>query len=422
MTYDDDRIVTVLGAGPGDPSLLTVAASRALREADLIVGARRLLDDCLPCSCDACLVPETSPERIVSTLADDDSWLSACVVMSGDVGLFSGARLLPDRLRDALPGCEVRVLPGVSSAQMLAARLEVPWQNWTFASAHGVSCDVAALVREAPGPVFLVTGGAGTRAHELCARLVEAGLDEAFVSVGERLSYPDERVVSGAAEELAREEFSPLAAMLVELPPKRAASEPWPWVTPGIPDERFARGDVPMTKQEVRAVALAKLRVAPDDVVYDIGAGTGSVSVELGLLASRGQVFAVERDPAACGLIRRNAQAFGLANLTVVEGRAPAALDDLPAPDAAFVGGTAGGLEDILACLLRANPQVRVVVTCVTLETLAQATALLASPDFEGFEACQVSVARSDEAGAYHLMRAQNPVFVVSARGRGTAL
>ena len=410
--------------GAGDADTLTLGGLRALEGADVVVGSARMLE-ALPATARARRACAVTPAQIADALGEAP-WERAAVVMSGDVGLFSGARGLPERLEAAFPGCEVRLVPGVSSAQLLAARLRVPWQGWRMASAHGVDCDVCALA-SCGAPAFLVTGGA-TRAQDLCARLVRAGMGQVRACVGERLGYPDERVVAGSVSEFARERFDSLSVLLLNpqaAPGAAMLARRWPYTTQGIADEEFVRGEAPMTKQEVRAVALAKLRVAASDVVYDVGAGTGSVSVELARAASCGHVYAVEREPAAADLARANAERFGAANLTVVEGEAPEALAGLPTPAAAFVGGTAGRLADVLAALRAANPRVRVACTCVTLETLAQATSLLAAGGWEGFEACEVSVARTREVGGYHMMRGANPVFVVSARGRapeGTAL
>ena len=174
-----------------------------------------------------------------------------------------------------------------------------------------------------------------------------------------------------------------------------------------------------MTKQEVRAVALAKLRLTATDTVWDVGAGTGSVSIEAALVARAGSVWAVERNAAGVRLIRENADAFGCGNVHAVPGVAPEALAKLPVPDAVFVGGSAGELPSIVEAALEKNSQVRLCVPCVTVETLTEACALLSGSRFKGFEACQVSAARAEAVGSYHLMKAQNPVFLVSARGAG---
>lgn len=417
------RKVTIIGAGPGNPDLLSRAALDAIDIADVVIGAHRALVGIdVPPDVVRCELVKTAD--IVAALTDAASWQRAVVVMTGDVGLFSGAR----RLVEALSGdaqVAVRVIPGISSASYLAARLARPWQNWRFASAHGVACDIVAEAERA-GELFLATSG-GEDPSRLSGELVQAGFGDARVTVAERLSYPDERITCATASEIAGQTFDDLNVMLIEFAgcvgspagASRAASSRWPYASSGIPDELFIRGDVPMTKQEVRAVALAKLRLTATDTVWDVGAGTGSVSIEAALVARAGSVWAVERNAAGVRLIRENADAFGCGNVHAVPGVAPEALAKLPVPDAVFVGGSAGELPSIVEAALEKNSQVRLCVPCVTVETLTEACALLSGSRFKGFEACQVSAARAEAVGSHHLMKAQNPVFLVSARGAG---
>lgn len=408
------RKVTIIGTGPGNPDLLSRAALDAIDIADVVIGAHRALAGIdVPPDVVRCELVKTAD--IVAELTDPASWQRAVVVMTGDVGLFSGAR----RLVEALSGdaqVDVRVIPGISSASYLAARLARPWQDWRFASAHGVACDIAAEAERA-GELFLVTSG-GEDPSRLSGELVQASFGDARVTVAERLSYPDERITCATASEIAGQTFDDLNVMLIEFA-GGAASSRWPYASSGIPDELFIRGDVPMTKQEVRAVALAKLRLTATDTVWDVGAGTGSVSIEAALVARAGSVWAVERNAAGVRLIRENADAFGCGNVHAVPGVAPEALAKLPVPDAVFVGGSAGELPSIVEAALEKNSQVRLCVPCVTVETLTEACALLSSSRFKGFEACQVSAARAEAVGSHHLMKAQNPVFLVSARGAG---
>lgn len=417
------RKVTIIGAGPGNPDLLSRAALDAIDIADVVIGAHRALVGIdVPPDVVRCELVKTAD--IVAALTDAASWQRAVVVMTGDVGLFSGAR----RLVEALSGdaqVDVRVVPGISSASYLAARLARPWQDWRFASAHGVACDIVAEAERA-GELFLATSG-GEDPSRLSGELVQAGFWDARVTVAERLSYPDERITCATASEIAGQTFDDLNVMLIEFAggagspagASRAASSRWPYASSGIPDELFIRGDVPMTKQEVRAVALAKLRLTATDTVWDVGAGTGSVSIEAALVARAGSVWAVERNAAGVRLIRENADAFGCGNVHAVPGVAPEALAKLPVPDAVFVGGSAGELPSIVEAALEKNSQVRLCVPCVTVETLTEACALLSGSRFKGFEACQVSAARAEAVGSHHLMKAQNPVFLVSARGAG---
>ena len=419
------RKVTIIGAGPGNPDLLSRAALDAIDIADVVIGAHRALAGIdVPPDVVRCELVKTAD--IVAALTDAASWQRAVVVMTGDVGLFSGAR----RLVEALSGnaqVDVRVIPGISSASYLAARLARPWQDWRFASAHGVACDIVAEAERA-GELFLVTSG-GEDPSRLSGELVQAGFGDARVTVAERLSYPNERITCATASEIAGQTFDDLNVMLIEFAggagspagssASRAAISRWPYASSGIPDELFIRGDVPMTKQEVRAVALAKLRLTATDTVWDVGAGTGSVSIEAALVARAGSVWAVERNATGVRLIRENADAFGCGNVHAVPGVAPEALAKLPVPDAVFVGGSAGELPSIVEAALEKNSQVRLCVPCVTVETLTEACALLSGSRFKEFEACQVSAARAEAVGSHHLMKAQNPVFLVSARGAG---
>lgn len=411
------RKVTIIGAGPGNPDLLSRAALDAIDIADVVIGAHRALAGIdVPPDVVRCELVKTAD--IVAELTDAASWQRAVVVMTGDVGLFSGAR----RLVEALSGdaqVDVRVIPGISSASYLAARLARPWQDWRFASAHGVACDIVAEAERA-GELFLATSG-GEDPSRLSGELVQAGFGDARVTVAERLSYPDERITCATASEIAGQTFDDLNVMLIEFAGGAGspAGSRWPYASSGIPDELFIRGDVPMTKQEVRAVALAKLRLTATDTVWDVGAGTGSVSIEAALVARAGSVWAVERNAAGVRLIRENADAFGCGNVHAVPGVAPEALAKLPVPDAVFVGGSAGELPSIVEAALEKNSQVRLCVPCVTVETLTEACALLSGSRFKGFEACQVSAARAEAVGSHRLIKAQNPVFLVSARGAG---
>lgn len=411
------RKVTIIGAGPGNPDLLSRAALDAIDIADVVIGAHRALAGIdVPPDVVRCELVKTAD--IVAALTDAASWQRAVVVMTGDVGLFSGAR----RLVEALSGdarVDVRIIPGISSASYLAARLARPWQDWRFASAHGVACDIVAEAERA-GELFLVTSG-GEDPSRLSGELVQAGFGDVRVTVAERLSYPDERITCATASEIAGQTFDDLNVMLIEFTGGAGspANSRWPYASSGIPDELFIRGDVPMTKQEVRAVALAKLRLTATDTVWDVGAGTGSVSIEAALIARAGSVWAVERNATGVRLIRENADAFGCGNVHAVPGVAPEALAKLPVPDAVFVGGSAGELPSIVEAALEKNSQVRLCVPCVTVETLTEACALLSGSRFKGFEACQVSAARAEAVGSHHLMKAQNPVFLVSARGAG---
>ncbi len=183
-------------------------------------------------------------------------------------------------------------------------------------------------------------------------------------------------------------------------------------------DDDFIRGNIPMTKSEIRAISLSKLLWKKNPIVYDIGAGTGSVSVEAALAVPAGRVFAFEYREEGCDLIRRNAKKFGVGNITVVRGMAPETFQGLPVPDCALIGGSGGFLEEIMDRLFVMNPEIRLVLNIISLETLARAVSYFENRGLEA-EIVSVTVAKAEKAGKYHLMKGQNPVYVISVGGTG---
>ena len=399
--------VTLIGMGPGGAASLTGAAVEALERADCLIGSRRLLEECTLAQ-EAPRFPATKSADMLDLLSSQ-GWLCPCVLYSGDTGFHSGARALLPLLRER--GISARVVPGISSLQYFAAQLGRPWQEWAIVSAHGLTCDPVGEILAARGrPVFFLTGGTAG-AGALCQRLAQAGLGHLTATVGEDLSYPGELIRTGPVYELAGQETAPLSVLLVEgyEPPANAPR------TQGLDDSVFLRGDVPMTKQEVRAAVLAKLAVRDGAVYWDVGAGTGSVSVELSLLAPRSSVYAVECKGEACSLIRANRERFGAYNLELIQGRAPQALEELPAPDGVFIGGSDGELFPILAVAVEKNPAVRVCLTAIAVETLGSAVAALTQLGMAP-QITQLTVARSRPAGGLNLMLGQNPIWIITGQ------
>ena len=393
--------VTLIGMGSGQPENLTLQGLAALRQADLILGARRLLA-VLPAGCTENRAAAYRPDEVAELLQTSGAE-NAVLVYSGDTGFYSGASSMMEKL-EAL-GVRARVLPGLSSIQLLAAALGRPWQGWNLVSAHGRTCDPVAECMQGR-PTFFLTGGSEDPAT-LCAQLAAEGFGDVQGVVGQCLGTPEEKLFRGSVKELAAGRFNSLSVLLVE------AVEGLPRRTPGLPDEAFERGDVPMTKQEVRAAVLAKLAVRPEDILWDVGAGTGSVSVELALAAPRGRVYAVECRPEGCALIKANREKFRTRNLVLVEGLAPDALSDLPAPDAVFIGGSKGSLAVIVDAALDKNPDARICVSAIALETLSAAVAALTAKG-RTVQVSQIAVSRAKAVGGLHLMMAQNPIYLIT--------
>ncbi|MBS5574666.1 MAG: precorrin-6A reductase [Firmicutes bacterium] len=401
--------VFIAGIGPGSEALQTQEVRAAIRRADCLIGAKRMLD--AVAGPQQLTIDAIAPETIASHIAQHPECGVFCVVMSGDTGFYSGTKKLLPLLKE----CRVRVLPGLSSMSYLCARLGVSYEDAVPVSLHGRDLDIAREVRRRRKVFTLVGGDGGMQA--LCERLTQAGLGHVRIAVGERLSYPDEAITRGTAQELRSHTFDKLSAALIE------NDTPNEIVTPGLPDEAFLRNLepgklVPMTKSEVRSICLSKLRLTPNAVCWDVGAGTGSVSIEMARLCADGFVYAIEKNEQAQALLEKNRESFSASNMQIIPGLAPEACRDLPAPTHAFLGGTSGSVRDILALLLEKNPRVRIVATAVTLESVSALSACM--EDFEAAECVSVQVSKAAALGQYHLMQAQNPVYIFTLQNGGT--
>ena len=305
------------------------------------------------------------------------------------------------------------MVSGVSTLSYFAGRLGRSWDDVQVVSLHGRRREISGQVAYNRAVFFLTDREMNPAV--ICASLEESGFGDLEVSVGERLSYDGERITTGAVREFAKGVFDPLAVMLVENPNPLSASAG----NYSLPDDRFLRSGVPMTKEAVRTFSVSKLALEDNSVVWDIGAGTGSVSCEIALRVRYGRVYAVEKDPAALALLEEHKKKFGLYNMEIIRGSAPGALRDLPEPDRVFIGGAGGSLEEILRVTLEKNPRIVLVINAVTLETLGLLTPLLGDARFVAAEIVQLSAAKAEKAGPCHLMRGSNPVYIFSGRGGG---
>ena len=397
--------VTLVGIGMGNSETRTLGMEKVVREAGCLIGARRMLDSV-----------EAANKKTYAAVASGEiaayirssTERSFAVLLSGDTGFYSGAKALAAELNDM----EVEVLPGIGSLQYFCSRLQRPWQDVRAVSLHGRDCDFTGEVRRNPAVFALVGGENGV--HSALQRLADAGFDRLTIHVGQRLGYEDEAICRGTVAGLLSLSFDSLSVLLVENPDWDKAI-----VTHGLPDEAFDRDETPMTKAEVRAISLSKLALTQGAVVYDIGSGSGSVSVECALQAVCGKVYAVEMKEKAIALTKHHAEKFHLANLEVIAGAAPEALKQLPSPTHAFIGGSTGNMRAIIDCLLEKNPSVRIVVNTVTLETLAELTEI--SKEFDFCDIAEVSINKPRLLGRYHLMTAQNPVFIFTLQNGAKA-
>lgn len=396
--------VYLVGVGMGNADTLTVEARAVIESCQALVGAPRLLEHLGQ----RAVFPMISPDEIANYIRN--TRLSPIgVLLSGDVGFYSGAAVL----RDKLKGYDVESVAGISSISYFCAKLGISWQDIHVVSVHGRERNFIGEI-QSHGRTFLLTGGK-LGASDICRELAVKGLGYITVTVGERLSYSDELITRGTAESLMERRFEGLAVVLVE----NSELADKNYLFPGIPDDKFYRGGVPMTKEEIRTIVLSKLRLRPEHILWDVGAGTGSVSVESALALTGGAVHAIEKNTDAIYLLEANREKFRVCNLNIVHGEAPEALYELPKPDRVFLGGTSGKFNEILELAFERNPALRCVVTAITLETLSAAVKFMENRNLCDIDIVQVAVTHTRLAGKSHMMSAANPVWIISGEGRG---
>lgn len=402
--------VTLLGIGMGSEETLTIQGKKAVLKADLIIGAKRMADAVRQPG--QTVLYEYRSDKIGEYIENHPEYVNIVITLSGDVGFYSGAKKLLEVLGASgtlTETADVEVICGISSVVYFMSRIGLSWDDAKITSAHGKNCNLVSFIRHNQ-KVFSILG-TGTAVAELAGKLVAYGMGDVLLYVGENFSYPEEKIFVKTAAELTYYEGQPLSVVCAWN--ENADSAP---STHGIPDGEFIRGKAPMTKEEVRSVSLSKLRLMEDSICYDVGAGTGSVSVEMALRAELGLVYAIEKKEEAAALLEENKVKFAVDNLEIIKGEAPEALKDLPAPTHAFIGGSSGNLKEIVALVLEKNPDVRIVINCITLETISEALEVLKKYKFSDQEIVQLSASRSKELGRYHLMMGENPIYIITCQ------
>ncbi|MCB6621680.1 precorrin-6y C5,15-methyltransferase (decarboxylating) subunit CbiE [Mediterraneibacter sp. 210702-DFI.5.30] len=416
----ESRQIILAGIGMGSKELITAEVRKLIEEADCLIGAERMLACAIKlrnseekCTRECTKYQEYRTEKIISYLQKHKEYKQIVILLSGDTGFYSGAKNLRNQLLEKLSLVEekkIKILPGISSLSYLASKVGVSWEDAKILSLHGKDMNFVQTIHR-HSKTFLLLGGKDTGRH-FYETLLEYGLGDVQVHVGCQMSYEEEKILSGKLYEMKAEDFEGLCAVLVENSSYCKAAGMH------LKDEAFIRGKVPMTKSEVRSVSIAELELTEDAIVYDIGAGTGSVSIEIARAGEQIRVYAIEKNPEGVELIDQNRKKFRTDGVRIIEGLAPHALEELETPTHAFIGGSSGNLREIVQLLQRKNPDVRIVINAISLETVSEVMGLVDEGVLPDAEILQVSAARSKVLGRYHMMMGQNPVYIISADGR----
>lgn len=411
--------ILLAGAGMGGKGCLTREVQQAVEAADLLFGAGRMIAGYQP---GIGKKPFYRADQIIPFLSEMQANGGAVekrkvvVLFSGDSGFYSGCQALYQALQAELRAgrllASVRIMPGISSVAYFAACIGESYQDAVICSMHGKALpNLAGIIRREKKTFLLMSGVQDV--NRLGQLLENAGLGECVVLAGYQLSYPEQRIMALTPQECGALTEEGLYTCCIRNPHAK-----WNRLTPGMADTEFVRDKVPMTKEEVREVSICKLKLRKEAVVYDIGSGTGSVAMEIAALSDDIKVFAIERKDAAVSLIERNRERFQLENIEIVKQEAPDGFSELPVPTHAFIGGSGGRLKEILSALYRMNPEMRVVVNAVSMETICEVKEILSLYPMEKAEIVQLQADRVKETGQYHLLQAENPIWICSFRFR----
>lgn len=439
--------LTVAGIGPGEADYILPAVIEKMKKSHTVIAAKRILPvleelcqetgnsesvlqhDSISKKLDldsgeinSRIVGEVSSEnskpsflamgKIKDTLEQIGETLSeghdVVMAVSGDPLMYSLYRTI---CNDPISGnWDIDLIPGVGSLQMLGAAFGETMEDAFIISVHGrakTAGSIALAVTEHPKVFFLCSKEQGPA--WLSQIMLDYQLDDVTVCAGANLSYGDEILASGTPAEMVKKEFPSLCVAMIKNPFSRQIIRPC-----FLSDEDFERDKTPMTKEEIRVLILHKMKLHPDDVVWDVGAGTGSVSIECARQVPFGTVHSIERNETAVKLIYKNKEKFSADNLFVYEGDAAETVAKLPEPDKVFIGGSGKEMSQILEIIAAFPKKIKVVISAVTIETIAETNELLGKYDSD-FDVIQATVGRGRKIGSYHIMDTNNPVMIFTA-------
>ena len=389
----------IIGAGMGHTSDLTEYAADIIKNADTVYGSARLYEQYKVLNTNIS-APKYSE---IESVLEKETLKNTALLVSGDVLFYSIAKKIQEKFSNKY---NIELVPGISSMQYFLSKLNIINYDIKAVSMHGRN-------NSCLGPVsyneytFMLTGG-DKKADNIINELYNAGLDYVYIYAGENLHSENARILSGNISDMLDYKFSSLTVLLIHNKE---------YVNPktNLRDNDFIRGKAPMTKEDIRWLSACYLGIDDNDIVYDVGAGTGSCAIEFAGQAKDGLVYAVEKEDEAFELININKKNLKRHNVISIKGAAPEILTDLPAPDKVFIGGSSKTMKDIFKIVYEKNNHVKITVTAITLETISSAVDAFKDYNIEPDIVC-INSAKSKKAGPYHMMMGNNPVYIITGR------
>lgn len=410
--------ISIVGLGMGSIDSLTIESAKKIENASFIIGAKRMLEICLNMASKEVKTyisykPTDILDYIYEKAGEEDKIV---LVMSGDTGFYSGSIKLKKEFEVYTKkgyfeeNSKLEICAGISSFSYMCAKFGIDYTDMKILSVHGRDENLNELFDSIKfnKKTFALSSG-DRQINDILAHLVENELGEVEVLVAENMSSKNERYFRNKASELVNEKFDKISSLIFineKAKDKR--------VLFGIDDEEFLRDKVPMTKSDIRALAMAKLELSEAAICYDVGAGSGSCSIEMGRFASKGKVYAIEHKKIACDLIEKNIKKFSLKNIEVIFGEASEKIEDIEAPSHVFIGGSGGDLELIVDKIYKKNENATVVITAITLETIACINEIVKKYANLGYkyDMSFISFANNKTVANYNMMIGGNPVLI----------
>lgn len=339
----------------------------------------------------------TEIKQIIEDYNDQD----ICLIVSGDTSFFSAAKSYKENFEQ---NREMIYIPGISSLSYLASKLKIDINDITFGSIHGRKIEYGLnLIFRNKKTFFLVDSSS---LEQLSLLSNKYGIGKIKVTIGMNLGTEEEKIFETELNKIDIKEKA-LVSIIVDNP--KSVN----YARTGIEDSFFIRGKVPMTKQHVRSLICSILCPKSTDIIWDIGCGTGSVSVELGLLAYEGWIYSIDKNEEAVELTEKNLVHAGIANSTVINGNAPKDLSSFPIPDIVFIGGSSGNIYDIIENIMDKNTYAKILITSITIDTLSEVLKIEKKLNIK-WQINQINFASVELLGNHHLLKAQNPIFIIS--------
>lgn len=416
--------IILAGIGVGNKEFLTHAVEKTIKSADILFGAERMIQkydakiDKKPYYLADQIIPylhnfRENKDKFITE--NSINKLNVLILFSGDTGFYSGSQKLYTAIKSEIEkgklDATISVLPGISSVSYMASAIGESYNDAYICSIHGVKLsNIASRISQHSKTYMLMSG---VKDVNMIGKLFSQdeiyGLNNSTIIAGYQLSYPEEKIMSLSPEECMRLKQDGLYICMIKNNNPITKN-----ITPHINDTDFLREKVPMTKEEIRHISICKLHLKSDSILYDVGSGTGSIAIEAASLSNDIEVYAIEQKFNAVQLIIRNKEKFALDNIHVISAKAPDGIDNLPTPTHAFIGGSGGNLKEIIEYLRIKNPHIRIVINAISIETICEIKEILSSCDINNADIVQMQISRSNQIGNYHLMQAENPIWICS--------